>query len=607
MGLRPQRDLLQAATPKRVVQRVLVIRQSDGQAAFNAAKNSLDRIGIPYLAVGPTTIPELFHNEAGTNVCNFNSVLFTLGGIVTNEAERQRIVDFELACGAREAVWYTWPTPDLGLQYIDGTASTSYTATVDNSTAARAFFSRVKPTAKLTVNGAYTYPTTVLDAQTTPLLRNDKGVILALHKTTDGREVLVSTVDSNPYLTHAIAIEYDMLRWLTKGMFVGKKRAYLSAQIDDIFLDNFMWNPTLNTTVEDEDSAAARTFRISGPDMTDFVAWQTAFQASLPSGSSFITEMAFNGAGATSTTDKLVVASRNAGNKLSWLNHTWDHENLDAATRSFTSNEVKRNCKRATDLHLAGFTCAELVTPDMSGLANVNAVLGMIDAGVKWVVSDTSHTVQAFPSAPGDNPSFNVGRYNSLDKRLYLIPRHPTSVFYNVETPDLHTDEYRFIYDQFWADNGFSGTIDYSFVQDKATEFSFLYLLQGDIDPLMFHQANLHNYAKATGGNHSLYGDFIEKTVAKYLAISPTPIISLSQDAIGAAMIEREKLDKCGLTATINEAATGARTLTLRAVAGCTVPLTGLDKAAYGKVETYNGEKTTSVTLAAGQTVTIPL
>jgi hypothetical protein len=607
MGVRAQRDLLAAATPKRVTQRVLVIRQSDGQAAFNAAKSSLDRIGIPYLAVGPTTIPELFRNESGTNVCNFNSVLFTLGGIVTNEADRQRIADFELACGAREAVWYTWPTPEFGLQYVDGTASSSYTATVDNSTAARAFFSRVKPAAKLAVNGAYTYPTTVLDAQTTPLLRNDKGVILALHKTTDGREVLVSTVDSNPYLTHAIAIEYDMLRWLTKGMFVGKKRAYLSAQIDDIFLDNFMWNPTLNTTVEDENSDDARTFRLSGTDMKDFVAWQSTFQASLPSGSSFITEMAFNGAGATSTSDPLVAASRNAGSKLSWLNHTWDHENLDAATRSFTSNEVKRNCKRASDLHLAGFTCTELVTPDMSGLTNLNAVLGMIDAGVKWVVSDTSHTVQAFPSAPGDNPSFNVGRYSALDKRLYQIPRHPTAVFYNVETPDLHTDEYRFIYDQFWADNGFAGTIDYSFVQDKATEFSFLYVLQGDIDPLMFHQANLHNYAKASGGNHSLYGDYLEKTVAKYLAISPTPIISLSQDAIGQAMIERDKLDKCGLTATLNEAATGARSLTLRAVAGCTVPVTGLDKSAYGKVETYNGEKTTSVTLAAGQTITIPL
>jgi hypothetical protein len=607
MGLRAQRDLLESLAPKRILQRVLLIRETDGQAAFNAAKSALDRIGIPYLVVSPTAIPELFRNEAGTNVCNFNSVLFSLGGIVSNEADRQRIADFELTCGAREAVWYTWPTPEFGLQYIDGTASSAYTATVEDSAESRAFFSRVKPTAKLPVSGAYTYPTTVLDAQTTPLLRNDKGVILALHKTTDGRDVLVSTVDSNPYQTHALAIEYDMLRWLTKGMFVGKKRAYLSAQIDDIFLDNFMWNPTLDTTVEDETSDAARTFRMSGADMTDFVAWQSALRASLPAGSSFITEMAFNGVGATSTTEELVVASRNAGTKLTWVNHTWDHENLDASSRAFTSREVQRNCKRAKDLRLAGFTCSELVTPDMSGLTNPQAVLGMLDAGAKWVVSDTSHTESNFPSAPGDNPSFNVGRYNALDARLYQIPRHPTSVFYNVETPTLHVDEYRFLYDSFWAgQEGFVGPIDYSFVQDKASDFGFLYLLQGDIDPLMFHQANLHNYAAPTG-NHSLYGDFIDATVAKYLALSSAPILSLSQDAIGKAMIERDKLDKCGVTVTLNESASGVRYLTLSAVAGCTVPLTGLDKSAYGKVETYNGEKTTSVTLAAGQTITIPL
>jgi hypothetical protein len=127
MGLRAQRDLLESLAPKRVLQRVLLIRESDGQAAFNAAKSALDRIGIPYLVVSPTAIPELFRNEAGTNVCNFNSVLFSLGGIVSNEADRQRIADFELTCGAREAVWYTWPTPEFGLQYIDGTASSAYT------------------------------------------------------------------------------------------------------------------------------------------------------------------------------------------------------------------------------------------------------------------------------------------------------------------------------------------------------------------------------------------------------------------------------------------------------------------------------------------------
>ncbi len=604
MGLRAQRDLLEASAPKRITQRVLVIRASDTQAAFTAAKSALDRIGIPYLVVSPTAIPELFRNESGTNVCNFNSVLFSLGGIVTNEADRQRIADFEIACGAREAVWYTWPTPEFGLRYIDGTAGDTFTATVDGTAVAQAFFSRVKPAAKLPVAGAYSYPTTVIDTTTTPLLRNDKGVLLALHKTTDGRDVLVSTVDSNPYQTHALAVEYDMLRWLTKGVFVGKKRSYLSAQIDDIFLDNFMWDPDANDTPEIED--VSRTFRINGADMNAFVAWQSARQASLPAGSSFITEMAFNGVGAASTTtDDLVVASRNAGTKLTWLNHTWDHENLDSAGRSFTQREVQRNCKRASDLRLAGFTCTELVTPDMSGLTTRSAVLGMLDAGVKWVVSDTSHTVANYPSAPGDNPSFNVGRPNVLDGRLYQIPRHPTSVFYNVETPDLHVDEYRYLYESFWrsAPYNYTGAIDYAFVQDKASDFAFLYMLQGDIDPLMFHQANLHNY----GGGKSLYGDFVDASVAKYLAITSAPVLSLSQDAIGKAMIERDKLNKCGLTATINEPSTGARSLTLRATAGCTVPVTGLNNATYGKVETYNGEKTTSVTLAAGQTILIPL
>jgi len=315
--------------------------------------------------------------------------------------------------------------------------------------------------------------------------------------------------------------------------------------------------------------------------------------------------MAFNGVGSTTSTDDLLVASRNAGTKLTWLNHTWDHENLDGRGRTFTSREVSRNCRRASDLRLPGFTCTELVTPDMSGLTTKSAVLGMLDAGVKWVVSDTSHTLANYPSAPGDNPSFNVGRPNALDARLYQIPRHPTSVFYNVETPELSVDEYRFLYESFWraAPYNYAGAIDYNFVKDKASDFAFLYMLQGDIDPLMFHQANLHDY----GGGKSLYGDFIDASVAKYTAISSAPILSLSQDAIGKAMIERDKLNKCGLTATVNESSTGARTLTLRATAGCTVPVTGLNNANYGKVETYNGEKTTSVTLAAGQTVTIPL
>lgn len=603
MGIREARELLAASAPKRVTQKVLVLTASESTPSFLAAKSALDRIGIPYFVAGPGAIPELWRSEGGVNICNFNSVLFGLAGDITSEAERQQIANFELACGAREAVWYGWPTPEFGLQYVDGSASSTFTATVDATTTARAFFSRVKSTAQIPVTDAWSYPTTVLDTATIPLLRNAGGVIMAIHRTSDGREVLMSTLNSNPYLPHALLLEHDMLRWLTKGMFVGKKRTYFTAHVDDVFLDNFMWDPDANETTEIE--GVSRTFRISADDMTEFVSWQSAFKATLPSGSTFITDMAFNGLGITSTADPLVVASRNAGAKLTWLNHTWDHENMDLMLRADAKAEVRRNCRRARDLKLNGFSCVDLVTPEISGLTNPGAVLGMLDAGVRWVVSDTSRTEVLYPMAPGDNPSFNVGRSNPIDARLYQIPRHPTTVYYNVDTPEVHADEYAFMYADYWASRG-NPTIDYAFVQDKGTDFAFAYMLQGNIDPLMFHQANLANYARPDA-YRSLYSDYVKSTFAKYLAVSSAPILTLSQVQIGRAMIERDKLNKCGATATVVESALGTRSLELRAVNGCTIPVTGISKGQYGRVEAYGTERTTNVTLAPGGIVTIPL
>lgn len=602
LGERNARDVLAAPAAKRVTQKVLLVRPSYDSPAYLAAKDALSRIGIPYSETSAGALPALWRSEGGVNICNFNSVLFALGGSITDAAERQKIVDFELACGAREAIWYTWPVAaEMGLTPISGTAA-PFTATLEQTTAARAFFSRVKPTAQLSVHDSYAFPSTP-GATTTPLLRGAGGVIMAINKTADGREQLVSTVDQSPYLHYSMALEYDMLRWLTKGIFVGKKRTYFTAQVDDVFLDNFMWDPDANQTTDIE--GVSRTFRISGEDVNDFVAWQTAMKATLPSGSTFITDMAFNGLGAASTSDPLVAASRNAGTKLTWTNHTWDHVNMDLMLRADAKTEVRSNCKRARALVLNGFSCLDLVTPEISGLTNRGAVLGILDAGARWVVSDSSRTAALFPQAPGDNPSFNVGRANAIDARLYQIPRHPTTVYYNVDTPDVHVDEYQYMYADYWAARG-NPTVDYAFVQDKGSDFAFAYMLQGNIDPLMFHQANLANYARGSD-NRSLYGDYVKATFDKYLALTSAPILTLSQVQIGEAMIARDKLDKCGVTATIIESVWGARSLELRAANGCTIPVTGISKSLYGKVETYGVERTTNVTLPAGGTVTMPL
>lgn len=602
LGTWSARDFISASAPKRVTQKVLLVRPSYDAPSYLAAKDALARIGIPYLETSGGAIPELWRPESGVNICNFNSVLFAVGGSVTDSNERQRIVEFELACDAREAIWYTWPVPsEMGLTAISST-NAPFSATVDQTTVAKAFFSRVKPTAQLSVHDAFAYPSTP-DASTTPLLRGAGGVVMAIHKTADGREQLVSTLDHSPYLHYSVLVEYDMLRWLTRGMFVGKKRTYFMAQVDDIFINNFMWDPVNNETPQID--GVSRTFRISADDMTEFVSWQSAFKATLPAGSTFLTEMAFNGLGVTSTTDPLVVASRNAGTKLTWMNHTWTHENMDGMTRAEAKAEVQRNCTLGRNLLLNAFSCVDLVTPEISGLTNPGAVLGMLDAGVRWVVSDTSRTEALYPLAPGDNPSFNVGRPNRIDARLYQVPRHPTTVYYNVDTPEVHADEYASMYADYWASRG-NPTIDYAFVQDKGSDFAFAYMLQGNIDPLMFHQANLANYARPNA-YRSLYSDYVEATFGKYLAVSSAPILTLSQVQIGQAMIERDKLNKCGLTATIIVSALGTRSLELRAANGCTIPVTGINKSLYGKVEAYGTERTTNVTLAPGGVVTIPL
>ena len=89
-------------------------------------------------------------------------------------------------------------------------------------------------------------------------------------------------------------------------------------------------------------------------------------------------------------------------------------------------------------------------------------------------------------------------------------------------------------------------------------------------------------------------------------AFTDAPILTLDQNAIGAAMQARGKLNACGVTVKVIESA-GTRSLQLISTNACTVPLTGVVAPANGLVETYAGDPTTFVTMLAGQTRNVPL
>lgn len=597
---------------RRITQRVLLLGATGAEPAYLAARDALERIGIPYRAVNASQeeVTAAMLSD-GISTCHFSGVIVATSGLAYSDPtsgtwqsaltleEWQRLSSFEVACSAREIVWYAWPSEDLGL--AAGAAFDSNAAVNGRlTTVGQTFFRRVKPAAQIPYRLVYGYRASILNPVTTRSLieAEDGGVLMALHTPPDGREMLVSTVDASPYVTSSLLLEYDMLRWLNRDLFVGKKRTYLAPQIDDIFLDNDMW-------VVGQGNQGTTQFRISGTDLNAFVSWQTQRQASLPAGSTFTTDMAFNGFGTLSSEypdTTLLSAARNAGNRLVWLSHTWDHENLDAMTRSEATAEVTRNCNRGRNLLFNAFRCTELVTPDMSGLGNLEALRGLYDGGVRFVVSDTSITEQIRPGQPGTNPSFNVGRFNPLDPRIYHIPRHPTSIFYDVSSPATETDEYNSIYRSYYGRN-----LTYTEILDKDSAFGLFYLLQGDIDPLMFHQANLTRYVNASGQSRSLYADWIDTVLGKFLALSNTPVHTLRMTEIGNAMKARASLNSCGVTATIVETGAMTSNLELRSVGTCLVPVTGLSAATFGSVETYAGEPTTSVTMTTGSVRTIPV
>lgn len=592
-------------TKRRIKQRILLLGATGTEPAYLHARDALDRIGVPYatlLAVQQDLTPGLL-TDGGIN-CHFSGVIVATSGLgyadpstgawlsAMTPAEWQMLADFEAACDAREVTWYGWPGAEYGLEFVsvfDGSTPVHGRLTASG----QGLFSRVRSNAVIPFRDAYGHRAAIVEpASTVALLESvDGDVLVALHTTSDGREALISTVDSSPYLTHSLLLEYDLIRWVTRGVFVGEKRAYLSPQIDDLFLPDDLWVVGAGDTHTSE-------YRINGSELAALAQWQATRIANLPAGSTFLTSLAYNAVGADPSvypdTSLLAAALSTPGAEFLWVSHTWDHENMDAMSMGDTMAEVNSNCDTGETHAFRGLDCGELVTPEMSGLTNPSAVAGMLASGVRYVVSDTSHTEQLFPSSPGDNPSFNVGRPNRINSALYQIPRHPTNVFYNTIDPATQLDEYNTLYRSYYGRD-----LTYEEMLDADAGFGLYYMLQGNIDPLMFHQTNLATFVDGAGQTRSLYADWIDNAVDRFLALANVPVLTLTQAEIGRAMQARGALNECGVTATKVETTAGSWLL-LQAAGNCTVPVTGVAAPTVGAVESYGGDPTTRVPMTAG-------
>jgi hypothetical protein len=593
--------------------RLLVVSADGTEVALPAIESALRYLGTPYTLHVATEHPNGLTPESLVDGCRarYNGIILTTASLAYSPdggatwasaltpAEFLALELYERAYGVRQVTWFTFPTPELGFQWGVGVDTTTSPVGIRLTPAGAAVFpymnsgsplaigtgkkrqSVVLPVNPLEIRNAFTYLAMPIDLSTQSLLSDAAGhALVSVHTYPDGRQNLAMTFDSNPYLLHNHLFSYGVINWVTNGLFIGERKIYMSPQIDDLFIPDSRW--TSATPCGTPVDATGVELRIAASDFNAVRAWQDARRRQVTTADIRLT-MAFNGLGAENLREALTRAARSNEADFYWVSHTYDHENLDAVDPTRATWEIVENNRVAGELGLSRWSARNLVTPQVSGLTNPAFLQAAYAAGIRNLVSDTSR-------AGYSNPSPNAGLFNTIEPRLFMIPRRPNNMFFNVATPSDWTAEYNCMYEAYWLKK-----LSYEEILDFESQQLLTYMLQGDMDPWMFHQTNM----KVHSSGRTLLTDLLDRTLTKYNGYFRLPVLSPPMHQVAALMKQRMDFDASQVSATRYPGS-----LSISAVRAAVVPITG---AAIGGAEMYGGQAIGRVELQAGQTVSVPL
>jgi hypothetical protein len=637
--------------------KLLVIAVDGTEPSYSAIQAFLDQLGIPYdtfMSVNhlnnPATYPMPTLSDGGPHAY-YQGIVLTVGNLAycttsgcqstLSTADWQTLDNFTAAYGIRTLSYYTWPEARYGLAFA-GAVSTTSAAPVNVILPATGLstFSYLKPTAQIPVENAYMYLATTVAAAgetTTPVLQATyNGVtytVGALHTAATGQQYLALTMDNNPYLLHSLALNYGLFNWVTKGLFLGGRKIYLSPQVDDVFIADdlytnyspcqptgFLIDPTVDL------SSSCPTVRITGGDLMTIYAWESKLNAQ-PQTANFRVTLGFNGIGATDDKpagDTLISTASLLARGFNWVSHTYDHENFDCydavpnshicpeATSAQSAYEITQNVAIATQLKLTPtFDAQSMITPEVSGLANPAFISAAYANGLRYLVSDASKPGQQPPSA-------NTGIPNALNANILEIPRFATNIFYNTDQSATNVagsevDEYNYFYGPTGITklpNGspfFTTEQTYAQIIDTESNNLLMNMLRYYAFPSMYHQSNLKTYA----AGKSLFTDTISATIQKFEALSNLPIISQSESSIGALLWTRMAYNASGVVAYwtpsgVNGTGGPQGSITITVNEPAVITMTGVLCPPTGATcETYGGQTIAHISVTPANPVTI--
>ena len=373
------------APGQRVDLKVLLLSADGTESGFEAWKAELDREGVPYdtfVADGDQTLTDARLADYANDHARYQAVILATGDLghpVANpdgttsylsaltDAEWAALAKFERTFGIRRLSDYTAATAAHGLAPAPGAVQDGRVGQL--TAAGRAAFPYLKgPVAIADDDPAsaetFGYPAKPIDPATwqTLLAGPDDTAFLGIYThPDDGREEMVMTVASNQFQNHNQLLRHGMLNWVTRGVFLGYQRNYLELQVDDLFLGDDAWDPVTNTTSYDPAQAS----RMDAEDVDRAIAWSRARGLRL--------DMAYNGGGsALYAPDPLAAKFADPAVRASfgYINHTFEHPNLDCSSAAFITRQITANLSWASARSLPVANPGEVITGEHSGLAN---------------------------------------------------------------------------------------------------------------------------------------------------------------------------------------------------------------------------------------------
>lgn len=603
---------------------ILVITTGDIAEDLGLAyiKPVLEEMGVRYDTLNVSTqdlTPAMLASTLAGGACkakdagclgNYNGIIVTDSDLVPGftPAEWDILHDYQKDFGVRQAVLSGWPgtyrdpEPPYGV-YLDyglvySSSSTDYDAqwTVPAGYS-KEVFEYVNRTNSLPITDFAFAANPRNDASglrdgsvpsVEPLLRTQKGEALVSiirymmpSQSTPVREVMISTITHAPFLFHSKVLAYEFVNWVMQGVFVGGRRVYMAAHLDDLFIANTLWDPALKR------DNPAYTYRLNSDDINNAVSKQIAFLAAHPIAGTFKLDFPFNGSGAVvdpaattpvaNMTDDLVAAVVANKAYFRFINHTYTHADMDKASApagapcdysTFTAIAAiqaeitnNRTVWRLLDLPEESQNNRVLVTGKHSGLKdpkctsnsalhadmfNVQADDIAFDAGganslfLEAAAGAGVHYLGADASQKGQNVEQYIAQYDdgSQMDRL-LLPRWPTNIFCNVTNPVQLSDEYNYIFHGKFVDAGqnpckipeaICSPRNYREILMAEADSALRHMLTFNKWPHFFHQSNLARYDE--NGN-TLQFDWLNAVFAEYERLFNLPVKNYPYYQIG--------------------------------------------------------------------------